>query len=307
MRRSGHCQAAQADGAEEQSRHETRAAPILEAIDSLDAVSGISLHSDSLQRERTFGLIEAYRERVFVSRGCTRKCEQVFAAKEWLCYNEAGTGVPTGRDREGSPVTDELTERQREILDFIKREIRTRGYPPSVREIGEAIGLSSSSTVHGHLARLEEKGLIRRDPTKPRAIEVHDHDSAVPYFGRVINVPVVGRVTAGQPILAVENIEETFPLPVEFARDDSTFLLIVRGESMIEAGIFDGDYVLVRQQQSAENGDIVVALIEDEATVKRFFKENGHFRLQPENRYMEAIIVPDVTVLGKVIGLFRRM
>ncbi|MGE5561280.1 MAG: transcriptional repressor LexA [Chloroflexota bacterium] len=204
-------------------------------------------------------------------------------------------------------MTDGLTERQREILDFIKRELRTKGYPPSVREIGEAIGLSSSSTVHGHLARLEEKGLIRRDPTKPRAIEVHDYDHAIPYAGRVINVPVVGRVTAGQPILAVENIEETFPLPIEFARDDNTFLLVVRGESMIEAGIFDGDYVLVRQQEHAQNGDIVVAMIEDEATVKRFFREDGHFRLQPENRYMDPIIVDDVRILGKVMGLFRRM
>lgn len=201
----------------------------------------------------------------------------------------------------------ELTDRQKEILDFIKREIRTRGYPPSVREIGEAIGLSSSSTVHGHLARLEEKGLIRRDPTKPRAIEVHDIDRALPYAGRLISVPVVGRVTAGLPILAVENIEETYPLPVEFARDENAFMLIVRGESMIEAGIFDGDLVLVRQQEVAQNGDIVVAMIDDEATVKRFYKEHGHFRLQPENRYMEPIIVPDVRILGKVIGLFRKM
>lgn len=207
----------------------------------------------------------------------------------------------------GGTQVSELTDRQREILEFIKREIRLRGYPPSVREIGEAIGLSSSSTVHGHLARLEEKGLIKRDPTKPRAIEVHDPDRALPYAGRLINVPVVGRVTAGQPILAVENIEDTYPLPVEFARDEDAFMLIVRGESMIEAGIYDGDLVLVRQQDTALNGDIVVAMIDDEATVKRFFKEQGHFRLQPENHYMEPIIVDDVRILGKVIGLFRKM
>lgn len=205
-------------------------------------------------------------------------------------------------------MTDGLTERQREILEYIKREIRTRGYPPSVREIGEAIGLSSSSTVHGHLARLEEKGFIRRDPTKPRAIEVCDPDRALPYYaGRVIDVPLVGRVTAGQPILAVENIEETLPLPAEFVRDENSFLLVVRGESMIEAGILDGDYVLVRQQEFAHNGDIVVALIDDEATVKRFYKESGHIRLQPANRYMDPIIVSDVRILGKVVGLFRRM
>jgi repressor LexA len=148
----------------------------------------------------------------------------------------------------GGTQVSELTDRQREILEFIKREIRLRGYPPSVREIGEAIGLSSSSTVHGHLARLEEKGLIKRDPTKPRAIEVHDPDRALPYASRLINVPVVGRVTAGQPILAVENIEDTYPLPVEFARDEDAFMLIVRGESMIEAGIYDGDLVLVNSK-----------------------------------------------------------
>lgn len=205
-------------------------------------------------------------------------------------------------------MTDGLTERQREILAYIKKEIRTRGYPPSVREIGEAIGLSSSSTVHGHLARLEEKGFIRRDPTKPRAIEVCDPERAMPYYaGGVVDVPLVGRVTAGQPILAVENIEETLPLPAEFVRDENCFLLVIRGESMIEAGILDGDYVLVRQQEYAQNGDIVVALIDDEATVKRFFKESGHIRLQPANRHMDPIIVSDVRILGKVVGLFRRM
>ncbi|MHB8946541.1 MAG: transcriptional repressor LexA [Bacillota bacterium] len=179
------------------------------------------------------------------------------------------------------------------------------GLPPSVREIGEAIGLSSSSTVHGHLDRLEEKGLIRRDPTKPRAIEVVDDREM--RTARLIQVPVVGRVTAGEPILAVENIEESYPLPFDLVRAEGVFMLTVRGESMIEVGIFDGDYVLVKKQESAQNGDIVVAMIGDEATVKRFFKEAGHYRLQPENRAMSPIIVNEVTILGKVIGLFRRL
>lgn len=199
---------------------------------------------------------------------------------------------------------DGLSERQRQILDFIKREIRRKGYPPSVREIGEAVGLRSSATVHAHLARLEEKGYIRRDPVKPRAIEVLEDD---PYYRkkRVVNVPVVGRVTAGTPILAVENIEDVFPLPYELVGDENVFLLRVRGESMIEAGIYDGDYVLVRQQQHARDGDIVVALLGDEATVKRFYKEQDHVRLQPENSLMDPIITRDVQILGKVTGLFR--
>lgn len=205
-------------------------------------------------------------------------------------------------------MPDGLTERQRQVLQFIKEEIRAKGYPPSVREIGEAIGLSSSSTVHGHMARLEEKGFIRRDPTKPRAIEVLDETFALPRK-RTVNVPVVGRVTAGQPIFADQNIEDHFPLPADFVRGDETdlFFLTVQGESMIDAGILDGDYVLVRRQQSAVNGDIVVALIEDEATVKRFFKEQGHIRLQPENRFMDPIIVPNAQILGKVVGLIRHL
>jgi repressor LexA len=201
-----------------------------------------------------------------------------------------------------------LTERQRQVLQFIKDEIRAKGYPPSVREIGEAIGLSSSSTVHGHMARLEEKGYIRRDPTKPRAIEVLDDDFVLPRK-RVVSVPLVGRVTAGLPILAVENIEDHFPLPADFIRADESdlFFLTVQGDSMVEAGILSGDYVLVRRQQSAVNGEIVVAMIDDEATVKRFFKEQGHIRLQPENRYMDPIIVPTVQILGKVAGLIRKL
>lgn len=209
-------------------------------------------------------------------------------------------------------MPDGLTERQRQVLQFIKEEIRKRGYPPSVREIGEAIGLSSSSTVHGHLARLEEKGFIRRDPTKPRAIEVLDEQEQP--TKRVVNVPIVGRVTAGMPILAVENVEDYFPVPSDFLRPDEegeVFFLSVQGDSMIEAGILDGDYVLVRRQSNARNGDIVVAQVpgpEDlEATVKRFFREADHIRLQPENSQMEPIRVKECTILGRVIGLIRRM
>lgn len=199
-----------------------------------------------------------------------------------------------------------LSKRQQQILDFIKQEVRTKGYPPSVREIGEAVGLASSSTVHGHLARLESKGFIRRDPTKPRAIEILDEYESIPKTN-VVNVPIVGKVTAGQPITAIENIEEYFPLPERFVSpDDQVFMLQIVGESMIEAGILDGDYVIVRQQQTANNGDIVVAMTEEnEATVKRFFKEKDHIRLQPENSSMEPIIVSNAMILGKVIGVYR--
>lgn len=181
-----------------------------------------------------------------------------------------------------------------------------KGYPPSVREIGEAVGLASSSTVHGHLARLENKGLIRRDPTKPRAIEILEAGDTIPKAS-VVQVPVVGKVTAGQPITAVENIEEYFPLPDQYgSSDDQLFMLEIMGESMIEAGILNGDYVVVRQQNTANNGEIVVAMTEeDEATVKRFFKEDGHFRLQPENASMDPIIVSQVSILGKVVGVYR--
>ena len=200
----------------------------------------------------------------------------------------------------------DISERQISILNFIKKELQKRGYPPSVREIGEAVGLSSSSTVHGHLAQLEKKGYIRRDPTKPRAIEVIEGEGN---FVRkeIVNVPIVGRVTAGEPILAVENIEDTFPLPIEFVNNDNVFILSVRGESMINAGILDGDYVVVRQQSVARNGEIVVALLEDEATVKTFYKEKDYIRLQPENPYMDPIYAADVKVLGKVTGVFRRI
>jgi repressor LexA len=201
-----------------------------------------------------------------------------------------------------------LSNRQQAILDFIKSEVKDKGYPPSVREIGEAVGLASSSTVHGHLERLEKKGFIRRDPTKPRAIEVlglDDHDQS-DFSLSVVRVPLIGRVTAGMPITATENIEDYFPLPSHYVNDDIVFMLSVIGDSMIEAGIHDGDFVIVRQQQTANNGDIVVAMTEDnEATVKRFYKEKDHIRLQPANPTMKPIILKNVTILGKVIGLFR--
>jgi len=196
-----------------------------------------------------------------------------------------------------------MTKRQEQIFDFIKQEVRQKGYPPSVREIGAAVGLTSSATVHSHLSRLESKGLIRRDPTKPRAIEILDE--AFLANSDVVPVPVVGRVTAGVPILAVENIEEYFPLPRHVIRDQEVFMLTVQGDSMIEAGILNGDYVIVRRQSSAQNGDIVVAMIGDEATVKTFYKESNHIRLQPENSALTPILTKDVTVLGKVIGLYR--
>ncbi|MBL4952746.1 transcriptional repressor LexA [Neobacillus sp. OS1-32] len=203
-----------------------------------------------------------------------------------------------------------ISKRQRDILDFIKDEVKSKGYPPSVREIGEAVGLASSSTVHGHLARLESKGLIRRDPTKPRAIEILevDENAHIPK-NKVVNVPVVGKVTAGLPITAIENIEEYFPLPERLApSEEQVFMLEIMGESMIEAGILDGDYVIVKQQQTANNGDIVVAMTEeDEATCKRFFKEKDYIRLQPENSTMDPIILKNVSILGKVIGVYRQI
>ncbi|MBS0046992.1 MULTISPECIES: transcriptional repressor LexA [Bacillus] len=200
-----------------------------------------------------------------------------------------------------------LSKRQLDILRFIKEEVKTKGYPPSVREIGEAVGLASSSTVHGHLARLETKGLIRRDPTKPRAIEVLDEEEVQIPKSQVVNVPVIGKVTAGIPITAVENIDEYFPLPNRMVPPgEHVFMLEIMGESMIDAGIFDKDYVIVKQQNTANNGEIVVAMTEDdEATVKRFYKEDNYVRLQPENPTMEPIILQNVSILGKVIGVFR--
>jgi repressor LexA len=202
-----------------------------------------------------------------------------------------------------------VSSRQQAILEFIRNEVRTKGYPPSVREIGEAVGLASSSTVHGHLDRLEKKGFIRRDPTKPRAIELlgqEDSENYNVFAHSIARVPVVGKVTAGMPITATENIEDYFPLPEHYAADGDVFMLSVVGDSMIEAGIHSGDYVIVRQQQTANNGEIVVAMTEeDEATVKTFYKEKDHIRLQPENSTMEPLRLKHVTILGKVIGLFR--
>lgn len=203
-----------------------------------------------------------------------------------------------------------LSTRQLAILDYIKKEVKEKGYPPSVREIGEAVGLASSSTVHGHLARLEKKGLIRRDPTKPRAIEILDETDMQQDVQdmETVRVPVLGKVTAGEPILAVENIEEYFILPEHMVGHDTVYMLRIQGTSMIDAGILDEDFVIVRQQSVANNGDIVVAMTEEnEATVKRFFKEKNHIRLQPENPTMEPILLPNVTILGKVIGVFRHM
>ncbi|MDD6324276.1 MAG: transcriptional repressor LexA [Lachnospiraceae bacterium] len=197
-----------------------------------------------------------------------------------------------------------ITKKQEEILNYIKDEILERGFPPAVREICQAVGLKSTSSVHSHLESLEKNGYIRRDPTKPRAIEILD-ESFNMLRREMVNVPVVGTVAAGQPILAEQNIDSYFPIPSEYMPNEQSFILKVKGESMINAGILDGDSVLVMQQTTARNGDIVVALIEDSATVKTYYKENGHYRLQPENDTMEPIIVDDCQILGKVFGVFR--
>lgn len=197
-----------------------------------------------------------------------------------------------------------ISDKQREILEYIKAEILNKGYPPAVREICEAVKLKSTSSVHAHLETLEKNGYIRRDPTKPRAIEIVDENFNLTRR-EMVNVPIVGRVAAGEPILAVENIENYFPIPAEFMPNEQTFILQVQGESMVNAGILDGDYILVEQQTTANDGDMVVALVDDSATVKTFYKENGYYRLQPENDFMESIIVSDVMIMGKVIGTFR--
>lgn len=198
-----------------------------------------------------------------------------------------------------------ISDKQCEILEYIKQEILNRGYPPAVREICEAVNLKSTSSVHSHLETLEKNGYIRRDPTKPRAIEIID-DNFNLARREVVNVPLVGRVAAGEPILAVENIENYFPIPVEFMPNQESFMLKVKGESMINAGILDGDQILVQKQSDAKNGDIVVALVgEDSATVKTFYKEDGHIRLQPENDTMDPIIVDKCEIMGKVFGVFR--
>ena len=197
-----------------------------------------------------------------------------------------------------------ISKKQQEILDYIKSEILNKGYPPAVREICEAVNLRSTSSVHAHLETLEKNGYIRRDPTKPRAIEIID-DSFNLTRRELVNVPIIGSVAAGQPLLAVESVESYFPIPSEYMPNEETFMLNVKGDSMINIGIYNGDKVLVQKQSTANNGDVVVALVEDSATVKTFYKENGHYRLQPENDYMDPIIVDKVEILGKVSGLFR--
>ena len=210
------------------------------------------------------------------------------------------TGVKMGK-RDGS-----ITSKQQQVLDYIKEEILKRGYPPAVREICEAVGLKSTSSVHAHLESLEKKGYIRRDPTKPRAIEIVD-DGFQTIRQEMTSIPIVGTVAAGQPILAQQNISGYFPLPVEMVPNSETFVLKVKGDSMINIGIYDGDQIFVECTNTARNGDVVVALIEDSATVKTFYAENGHYRLQPENDTMDPIIVNEVKILGKVFGVFRRM
>ena len=207
----------------------------------------------------------------------------------------------------------DLNKREKAILNFIEKQIELYQYPPSVREIGKAVGLSSTATVHGYLAKLETKGYIRKESQKGRTLRLVQDDEVIRkpkdlYTGKeMVDVPVVGKITAGAPILAVENITDTFPIPLDFVGNSQSFMLTVRGESMIEAGILDGDYILVKQQSTAENGEIVVALIEDEATVKTFYKEKNYIRLQPENSTMAPIIVPDCKILGKVAGVFRKL
>ena len=210
----------------------------------------------------------------------------------------------------------ETTRKEKAILKFIEEQVIENGYPPSVREIGKAIGLSSTATVHAYLAKLEKQGFIKKEDKKGRTLKVIKGTDGQPlkresknfYAQReMVEVPVIGRITAGQPILAVENVTDTFPIPIDFVGNSESFMLTVRGESMIEAGILDGDFILVRKQSDAINGQIVVALIEDEATVKTFYKENDHIRLQPENHTMDPIIVPDCKILGKVAGVFRKM
>ena len=215
---------------------------------------------------------------------------------------------------------EDLNKREKSILKYIERQTEKNGYPPSVREIGKAVGLSSTATVHGYLARLAEKGYVKKELQKGRTLKVIKNENGEPivrkkrselknfYSGKeMVEVPVIGKITAGEPILAVENVTDTFPIPIDFVGNSDSFMLTVRGESMIEAGILNGDYILVRKQNTAENGEIVVALIEEEATVKTFYKEKDHIRLQPENSTMDPIIVPNCEVLGKVIGVFRKM
>ncbi len=205
----------------------------------------------------------------------------------------------------------QATDKQQRVLDYVKEQIKKDGYAPSVREICKALDLKSTSTVHGYLTRLQKKGLIQKAALKPRTLTViggrDEEDKGFYTSKEMVDVPIVGKVTAGLPILAVENIEDTFPLPIDFVGNSESFMLKVRGDSMIDAGILDGDLVLVKKQNVAENGDIVVALIEDEATVKKFYKEKNYIRLQPQNQFMQPILVPTCTILGKVAGVFRKL
>ena len=216
----------------------------------------------------------------------------------------------------------ELSPRQKNILDYIINQVQLKGYPPSVREIGLAVGLQSSSTVHGHLNRLQSKGYIMRDPTKPRAIMILKDSAGKPFsaeethipdfseevtehYDEMVNLPLIGTVAAGSPILAEENLEDTISFPMRFVKHNDAFMLKIKGDSMINAGIFDGDYIIVAPQPTAENGEIVVAMLDGEATCKTFYRENGHIRLQPENDSMKPIYTKDATIIGKVISLFR--
>ena len=216
----------------------------------------------------------------------------------------------------GKKEFDDLNKREKAILKYIEKQIKANSYPPSVREIGKAVGLSSTATVHGYLAKLEEKGYIKKESQKGRTLrllkgilkeEKKEEPKQVYTSREMVDVPVIGKITAGEPILAVENVTDTFPIPLDFVGNCESFMLTVRGESMIEAGILDGDYILVKKQNTAENGEIVVALIGDEATVKTFYKEKDHIRLQPENSTMDPIIVPNCEILGKVGGVFRKI
>ena len=212
--------------------------------------------------------------------------------------------------------SDELNKREKAILKFIEKQVREKGYPPSVREIGKAVGLSSTATVHGYIAKLTAKGYIKKEDQKGRTLKLlkgglsdTDKRTDKPYYTgkELVDVPVIGRISAGAPILAVENVVDTFPIPIDFVGNSESFMLTVKGESMIDAGILNGDYILVKKQETAKNGEIVVALIDDEATVKTFYKEQGHIRLQPQNPTMDPIIVPDCKILGKVAGVFRKI
>ena len=210
---------------------------------------------------------------------------------------------------------EELNKREKAILKFIEKQIASEGYPPSVREIGKAVGLNSTATVHGYLARLDEKGYIKKKDKKGRTLRLLKGSageskvmSSKDFYTQreLVDVPIIGKITAGEPILAVENITDTFPIPIDFVGNSESFMLTVRGESMIEAGILDGDYILIKKQNTANNGEIVVALIGEEATVKTFYKEKDHIRLQPENDTMAPIILDNVTILGKAVGLYRK-